>query len=252
MYAAIGIIALIFTPTKMTLITDVCIILAILIIVLFGKNRIKSKVFSIIMIVFAVLFGLGLLVFILNSQSWSFLEPFQNFIANNYLLNRIFNANGLAVNYNEILSNIFVPAALVGYYPIDEYDNYVANSNSILFDTFLTSGIIGFVFLAIALIFAGIAVVRYYKNSGDNICDKSLILGFLVVFFGYSIINYDMQPYVYYSNFIPFYENGLFFVALFLMGYVFTGAYPHKAKVEAVEAQPEVVEETKEEANYEI
>ncbi len=254
-YAAIGIIALIFTPTKMTLITDVCIILAILIIVLFGKNHIKSKVFSIIMIVFAVLFGLGLLVFVLNSQSWSFLSSFQSFIANNYLLNRIFNANGLAVNYNMILSNIFVSGALIGYYPIDAYGNYVPNSNSILFDTFITSGIIGFIFLVVALIFAGMAVVRYYKNSGDKLCDKSLILGFLVVFFGYSIVNYDMQPYVYYSNFIPFYENGLFLVALFLIGYVFTGAYPKKVEVtEAVEVQPEVVEEAeaKEEAHYEI
>jgi hypothetical protein len=58
------------------------------------------------------------------------------------------------------------------------------------------------------------------------------------MFFAYSILNYDSQPYINYSNYIPFYMSGPFLISVFLISLTFKDAYGTKVS--------EPVEEVKE------
>ena len=233
-YAFIGIIALITMPTKFTILTDVLLLIAIVLIILFGKKKINSLIFGRVLLVISILFLLAFIVLIINAQSsWGFVQGFRNLITKSSLLNRIFNTNGLASRYNLILNECFSFGNWLGFIPgpgtsveykymTFAYDNIM--SDSIIFDTILFSGVFGLAIFIVLLVFIVRAFMRYYKNSNDEIVEKSLIAGFLISFFGYSFVNYDSYPFIFYSDFKPYYLNGLFLVSLFFFGYTYRKA----------------------------
>ena len=248
-FALIGIIPLLTMPTKITLITDFLLVIAIAVIILFAKNKIKNKIFSYIMMGFAGVAALAFILFIFNAQdnlSWT--AGLRNAIANNALLNRVFNNNSLVEKYKAILVYIFEPGALLGFYPYEEYrpNPVVLSSSSALFDTFLTSGVFGFILFITMIVIGYMNLVKYFQKSKDDILTKSLITGIITTTLLYSLINYDSEPYCYYYDFQPIYMVGIYFIVLFLFGYV---TFSKEKKEVEVEVTPNESEET---TSYEI
>ncbi len=219
-YAAIGLIALLTMPIKITIITDVLLLVIITLIILFGKKVIKgSQILKWIIIGFLIVILIAFIILVLNAQTlWGWTEGFRNFIASHQILNRLFNSNRFVVNYNLILKYAFGSNTIIGWYPIG---TEVDISNSILFDTIITSGVLGLVVLVIDFVFTRSTISDYYVKGNDDILTKSLILGFVSSFFVYSLINYDAQPLLRYNNLSPIYTNGLFLIAIFFIGYMF-------------------------------
>ena len=250
-YAFIGIVALITMPTKMTLITGVLLLICIVLIILFGKQKINSKIFGYVVLVLAVLFILAFLILFINAQSgWTFVQGFRNLIAKSSLLNRLFNSNGLAQRYNLLLDGCLALGNWLGFIPGPgtspeyaytsfQYDEIL--SDSIIFDTILFSGFFGLIIFIVLIAFMVRTFMKYYKNSDDPITEKSLIAGFLISFFGYSFVNYDSYPFIFYSEFKPYYLNGLFLVSLFLYGYVYRKASLMKQEAKQDNQQQEGV-----------
>lgn len=242
LFGFIGLITLLFTPTRMTLITDFLIAIVLIFIVLFGKNKINGKIFSKVVLVLSILFILLFLILFLNAQTgWGFTAGLRNAIVNVGILNKLFN-NSIVARYNVLLNGCLSFNRWLGFMPSLEYSSALHEdylSKSIIFDTLLFSGLFGLVIFIIILVFIIRNYLKYYKNSSDSILDKSLIAAIVIVFYGYSFLNYDSQPFIFYSTFTPFYLNGLFLVTLFLYGYVYKKAHE---KVE--EPKEEVVEVT--------
>ena len=237
-YAFIGLLALITMPTKVTLITDFLLVICVVLIILFGKNKINGKIFSRVLLVLLILLLIAFLVFFINAQSgWGFTSGLRNLIAGNPLLNKVFNANGFAQKYNAILDGSLNFNYWLGFMPNPKYNSALhldVFSNSVVFDTILMSGLFGIGVIIAIFVIAIKYFIKYFKNSDDQIIDKVLIAGFGVSFIVYSSLNYDPEPYVFYSNLQPYFESGLFLVILYLFGYVYFKAN-HLEKEEKVE-----------------
>ncbi|MBR0294594.1 MAG: hypothetical protein IJQ67_01655 [Bacilli bacterium] len=250
-YAFIGIFALITMPTRMMILTDVLIAISLVVIILFFKGKIKSKVIKTTLLVLSVLFLIAFLILFINAQSsLSAFAWLRNIIESVPLFNRIFNTNRLVSRYNTILDGCLNFGAWLGFMPDTQFSaalHYDFLTNSILFDTILFSGFFGLVLFIVIMVILVKRIIKYVQVSNDEVMIKSLVIAFLLVFFGYSLINYDSQPYVYYSDLIPYYQHGLFLVCLFLYGYVYFKSFPAKVitKEEIIEDSNLVEEEAK-------
>ncbi len=98
-----------------------------------------------------------------------------------------------------------------------------------------------------ALLFSHSNVSLYLKKGKDDLYVKLLILGFIYSFFLYSLVNYDMKPFIRYDDYIPFYKNGLFLIVIFLIGYMYSQTY---IKKEVKQVEENIVE--KKEESYEL
>ncbi len=217
-FALLGLISTLFTMDKVAILTIILTVIA-LAFILFNKkdNKICKYIIFTILGIFIILF----IIFFLNSQSsWTSFKWLQDIIANNSILNKLFNSNRLSSAYKEILDGLLSFNKIFGYSG-SSYSS-VTVSNSWFFDTFTTSGLFGFAAFIVFLVFSTISIYRYNKESQDSKLVKQLINAFVLVFFVYSLIGYDMQPYSYYLNFTPMTQNSLFLIVVFLIGYTFT------------------------------
>ena len=185
--------------------------------------------------------SLAFIFLVLNAQTdIAILAPLRNFISSNPLLNRLFNANGLVVRYNDVLNGLFSSIKLFGYNPYVFFEHGLSAeiSNSWLFDNIMFSGLFGWAAFIVFVVFAIRTFVLYWEKSKEELLYKSLLVGFVSTFFAYSIFNYDSQPYINYSNYVPYYMSGPFLICLFLISLTYKDAYATK-KVETIELEAE-------------
>ena len=261
-YAILAALAIILSITKMNALIIFVVILLVTYFLLYHFGKIKPKAFKIINIVGVSLFVLLILVMALNSQyaaveDGARISFLQNLISNNRLLNLLFNSNPLSKKYSVALDGLFTKYKMFGtftgkvqgftntYAFTERYGEHyeIYPTGSWFFDTILTAGTFGFIFFIAAIIFAIVNLVKYYKNSGDLKQNKALIMVFLIAFFAYGLVNYDMSPLIFKKHYYPFNTNNLFMISLFLVGYCF---FNNEKKKE--ELKEEVVSE---EANNE-
>ncbi|HNX16419.1 MAG TPA: hypothetical protein PKO28_03565 [Bacilli bacterium] len=242
-YTILGFIALLTTVSKMTIISDVLLFILVLLVLLFSKLHWKGKVLKIVAIVFASLFAIGFIVMFFNSleNGGGIFKIVHDFIAGNSLLNRIFTANGLVDKYNKILNQLLTTDTngnfiwLFGFTATE-----VSPSNSWFFDNFMTSGVFGFFFF-IFFLFVGVRrLLKYYRESSDNMKDKAMVVAFILCFFAYSFINYDASPLIFSKFLMPIYLSGPFLIALFLLSYaIYQSSSTAKAAVLSEPIAPE-------------
>ena len=258
-FGCLGIVTLILTINKITLLMLFGVAILIGLIAIFDKFPINRKPLKITAIVFGSLAVLGFVFVLLNAQdSVGFamrLSFIRNLTTGNPLLNRFFNSNRFFSSYNSILDGLFATTVIEGTkhslklfgFPIngDYVDLFGAmtwkltDSNSFLFDSFFTSGLFGVLFLVAALVVGMIKVIKYYNLSKDSKQDKVMVLGFVIISLAYALVNFDSTPYIFTKTIIPFYMNNIYFIDLFLIGYCAFKDYKSK---EVKEAQEEVVE----------
>lgn len=219
LFAAIGWIPLITMPTKMTILSTAFLAIVLAIVILGFKGIIKSKAIKYITYSFVGVVSVVFLFTLLNANLNL------GFVQNNPLLNKIFNANGLATSFNFVLGNIFKGTNFLGFNFVQfiehGYDGFYGLSNSWFFDNFIYSGVIGFI-LFIAVIYFGIkAIKKFFIEHDEPQVNKVLLVSFILGFLTFTLIAYDAQPYINYMNYIPYYMTGPFLICIFLMGYVF-------------------------------
>ena len=254
-FGVLGLLTIILTINKMTLLMLFGVSLLIGIIGLYGRFDLPSKPLKIIGIVLGSVFVLGLIVLILNAQDSVGVDMrigwLRNLTTSNSFLNRLLNANRFVNSYNSILDGLFyrisdgntsIMAKLFGFPINGPYVNSfgsmtwkLTDSNSFFFDSFFTSGLFGVIFLSAVLVFAFRRVFLYYKNSDDAKQDKVMILGFIIISFAYAFINFDATPMIFSKTVIPFYMNHIFLIDLFLFGYCFFNSEKKKEEMKVVE-----------------
>ena len=239
-YSLLGFICLLFTINKYRLISDVLVLISILLIMFVPKkeapNWLKTVGYGVLGLV-----GVLVIVYFVNAQSgWGFTSGLRNLIAGNSLLNKIFNTNYYSRAFKEALDGCLMPSKWLGFI-VNPYVDTSLPSNSFLFDNIMVTGTIGSIAFMVFLFFVIRNYIRYYKESGDNLAEKNLILAFISIFFIYSLTSLSIQPYKNYSNYITMSQNPVFLLVLFFIGYIFTDY----KKVKIVEKEEKVVEDIK-------
>ena len=256
-FGVLGLISIIFTINKVTLLMLFGVSVLIGIIAIYDKFKINPKPLKYGAITLGGLAALGFIVLVLNAQEsvgYSMRIAFlRNLTTGNKLFNRLFNANRFFSAYDSILDGLFASATVDGSkvvlklfgFPI--HGDYVSlfgsmnwkltDSNSFLFDSFFVSGLFGTIFLVIFLVLGVRKVIQYYILCNDDKKDKVMILGFVIISIAYALMNYDCTPMIFSSTVIPFHLNTIFFIDLFFFGYCIFKVEEAK-KVEVKEKAP--------------
>ena len=233
-FTLLALFALAFIPSLLSLGGIIATALLVLVIYL-GKTYVKTrKVFKIILFILLGLALLGYLFYVIavaTGMSNSFTG----------ILDRIFNSNRYARRVNPILINLFSSSKFLGFYGnqtapsiIDE----VSLSGFFIFDSFMTSGVIGA--LAIfAFIFLGFkSFKKYFYSHKDEFRLQATMLLFLIVFVGYSAFFNEGEYTLYYNVYKPLYLTSPFIIMIFMLSYVIC-----KSRVDIKEPKEEIVNE---------
>lgn len=233
-FTLLALFALAFIPSLLSLGGIIATTLLVLVIYL-GKTYVKTrKVFKIILFILLGLALLGYLFYVIavaTGMSNSFTG----------ILDRIFNSNRYARRVNPILINLFSSSKFLGFYGnqtapsiIDE----VSLSGFFIFDSFMTSGVIGA--LAIfAFIFLGFkSFKKYFYSHKDEFRLQATMLLFLIVFVGYSAFFNEGEYTLYYNVYKPLYLTSPFIIMIFMLSYVIC-----KSRVDIKEPKEEIVNE---------
>ena len=259
-FGLLGLISIIFTINKLTLLMLFGVAVLIGLITLFTKFDLNKKPLKIASAVIGGLAVLGIVVLFFNAQdSVGYnmrMNGLRSLTTGNTLLNRLFNSNRFSSAYDSILDGTFASRNVEGRnvliklfgYPINGgYVDYfgamtwqITDSNSFFFDTFFTSGFFGVLFLAVVLIIGIRRVFLYYKYSDDKKEEKVLLLSFVLVSLAYAFFGYDATPYIFSNTIVPFYMNNIFLIDLFLFGYCY---FNSEKKVEETVQEEEIKEE---------
>lgn len=248
-FGILGLISLIFTINKSTLLLlflTAIIIGSISVIVRFSLNKKVLRIASRAFVGVFVFVAFFLLCNAQDSVGINFVKNidfFREMTTGNSLLDKLFNTNGLVRRYNSILDGTFEEIKILGYPLCNPEENFGAmtwpltDSNSFYFDSFFTSGLFGVIFLTF-FIFAGLRrTFMYYANSDDPKEDKVLIVGFIVTSLAYAFVAFDCTPYIFNDTIRPFYTNNIFLIDLFLIGYCYTKSEKKKEVVTHEKAQ---------------
>ena len=233
-FTLLALFALIFIPSLLSLGGIIATALLLLVIYL-GKTYVKTrKVFKIILFILLGLALLGYLFYVIavaTGMSNSFTG----------ILDRIFNSNRYARRVNPILINLFSSSKFLGFYGnqtapsvIDE----VSLSGFFIFDSFMTSGVIG-AFAIFAFIFLGFkSFKKYFYSHKDEFRLQATMLLFLIVFVGYSAFFNEGEYTLYYNVYKPLYLTSPFILMIFMLSYVIC-----KSRVEIEEVKEKIVNE---------
>ena len=242
--AFIAFISLLFTISKITLITDLVLILGIALIIVGAKFKGSRSILNVMMITIGVIALAFILVLFVNAQTnWGFTSGIRGIISGNGLLDRVFNKNRYSSAVSTVFQDLFSTFKLFGC-PVggifSDYPNNVPQilSNMWLFDNLMSSGLFGAFFFLGALII-GIRRLFKYLNKGTDedyvrFTIAGLVLGFLVI----SMILFDAYPLIYSEKMAPFYTVAPLLLCVFFLGYAFNHTLqlePNKQEIELEE-----------------
>ena len=246
--AFLAFIALLFTISKVTLISDLILVLGIALIVVGAKFKGSRSILNVMMITLGVIILLVLLIVFVNAQtSWGFTGGLRNAISGNALLNRLFNTNRYAKPIDTIFQDLFTTFKLFGC-PVGgsflDYPNGVPQilSNMWLFDNLMSSGLFGAFFFLAGLVIGIRRLFKYLNKGTDEDYIKYLIAGLVLGFLVISMLLYDNYPLINSDRMAPFYTSAPLMLCIFYLGYTFNHTLQLSEK-----PQEAVVEEVKEE-----
>lgn len=252
--ALLGFISLLFTISKITLLTDIVLILGITVIILAAKFHKVRPVFDGLVISVGILMMIFFIcLFLIAQTNWGFLNSFRALFNKSELLHRIFIGNRYSSKVIVIFEDLFSSFKLfgwqVGYYAY-QYPNGVAQelSNIWLFDNLVSSGLFGALFFMVALVIGIRRLFKYVKYSDENDADKYLIVGYVLGTLAISLLLFNASPLVNSDALSPFFTCSPLLIILFLLGYTSQRTvYLKQEKPEPVVNQDENKEEKNDE-----
>ncbi len=245
--AFIAFLSLLFTISKITLVTDLVLILGIALIIVGAKFKGSRSILNVMMITVGVIALAFILVLFVNAQTnWGFTSGIRGIISGNGLLDRVFNNNRYSSAVSTVFQDLFSTFKLFGC-PVggifSDYPNNVPQilSNMWLFDNLMSSGLFGAFFFLGALII-GIRRLFKYLNKGTDedyvrFTIAGLVLGFLVI----SMILFDAYPLIYSEKMAPFYTVAPLLLCVFFLGYAFN----HTLQLEPTKQEIELEEKAR-------
>lgn len=191
------------------------------------KFEIVRKVIFIGLLVVASLFFIFALLLAINASDIGF----ANKIANNAVLNKIFNDNRF-VNELYLIENKVKTSSLenilkgTNFFGFDltkgTQDTFLVNQPYMEMEVLRTQGILGFIAFFLIIVFAIYRVHKYINDSKDGYDYKTVIISFLLVFISYYSLNADSFPLVIKEDldYYGLFTHGLVYIAIMFFGYI--------------------------------
>ncbi len=215
---SVGLISIIVVPNTKALIMLVPVALFALIYRFIKKKDTLQKTVKIIFFVGLALGGLALFVVLLNNLN---ISSIQNLLANNRLLNRLFNSNRIISPVNEVLKATFSRGGLFGL-PLAQIDGLVAKTGAFEFEILKEGGFFAFLFLLIFLVFVIVSSWKYLNKSEDQPFVKVIIISLLIIVLVYGSFLWTPFPFVHDSGiYVSFFRSNIYLLALFFVGFTF-------------------------------
>ena len=246
-FTLIALLALIFVPTRIGFIFMALALVIDGIIILFKKVERARKPLKYVFIAICLMVAIVFLMILLVNQD--VFSGIRNVVSSNPVLNRLFITNRFASAFSVPLHNV-IGENFLGFYSykpnqyLDYYD-VGALSGSFVFDSFMTSGVIGAIGLFVFIFLGFKAFKKYFLANKDEFKYSSLLLSFAITFFIFSGLFYEGDYGIYYSVFKPMFISGPFLIFVFVLSYVYVKGIPEKNQNNAKEV------ELKEEDNHE-
>jgi len=223
-FASLGLLSMILTINKINAITDVLVVFFLLFVTFYPKKGMPSKILKYLLFVGLMFLFLAFVVFFINAQSeWSWAKPLQDMIGGSGILNKVFNTNRISLAIKNALDGCISAGRFFGYtghtYVLIE-GSYL--SKSFIFDSILTSGILGAVSLVVFIVFSYFSLKRYFVLSNDNQAVKHLIIAFVGTFLIYGMLALDSSPETHNIYIQPLTCNAMFLIVIYLVGYSYT------------------------------
>lgn len=261
-YAFVAFISLLFTISRVTLITDFVLVMGIAVIVLAGKARKSRPILDGAMIAIGALLLIGciLLFFLAQSATSSFRKLFEG----NSLLSRLFISNRFAAPALTIFQDLLnakygffkLFGAAVDVFSFDPYypPNGVVQivSGIWLFDNIITSGLFGAIFFLVTLVLGIRRMFMYIGRYNEEDSVKYTIAGYVLGFLVISLLLLDVRPLVNSDRLFPFFTSAPLLIVIFLLSYTFNRSLTLPAVKKNKKAEEPVKEEKEGEEDEEI
>ena len=260
-FTVLALITLILTPSIITLMLDAIVLITLAFVILTVKGIFKKSFLKIFFIVAGILGAIFFVILFLNAQreaGWGYvlqITGLQNFIRGNPFLNKIFNNSSLVAHFNSALDGLLScykffgqPFEAGGYNIRQNWPLGVAPTGSIIIDTFMTAGFVGFVAFAIMVYLLIRNIIKFFKYSTEGTEYKTALIAFMFVFLTYGLLGFSTKPMVFVNESIPLQISSIFFVFLFLYGYI----YKCSEKPKVIELKANLHEEKEEEGNEKV
>ena len=237
-FTGIALLSLIFVPTMYGLYSFVIVLLITAVIFLLKRFEVLRKPAGIVLYV-----GIGLasLVFLVMFANMN-ISGIHNVISGNGLLNRLFNTNGIVSRYNPLIDSLFSNGRFLGFVVTnDAMQEEVHMSGSFLFDSFMTSGVIGVIAIIVMMVVGFKGFKKYFLKENDDFYSKALLIAFVIFFCIYAGTINSTEYGIYYTIYKPVYMTGPFMLLIFIFCYVISKG---EEKVET-KKEPQAIEEVK-------
>lgn len=238
-FTLLALISLIFIPSLLSL-GGIAVVGVLLLFIYFGKRYLKArKAFKYILFIVLTLVGLFYLFYVIvNATGIS--DSFSGFLA------KIFVTNKYSQRVNPILTGLFTSNKFLGFFGnvvgvniVDE----VSLSGFFIFDTFMTSGVIGALAIFLFIFLGFKSFKKYFYSHKDEFRLQATLLMFLIIFIGYSAFFNEGEYALYYSVYKPIYLTSPFMISIFILSYVICKSRVNvEVKVEEVKAKEEVLD----------
>ena len=240
-FTLVAILCLVLVPSIISLASIAVIALLVLLIFLAKRFKLARKISKIALFVVIGIFVLGYLLFVLNGQS--FASGISNLIASNELLDRLFNTSRVTSKYHVLITDLFTGDKFLGFAGYYEIPSDLSTfrlyelSGGFIFDSYMTSGVLG-AFGLFGFITCGfISFKKYFKLHKDEFHLQATLLLFVTVFVGFSMFFNSGEYALYYDIYRPIYLTAPFMIMIFIFSYVITKAHPEEKKIEKTVAQ---------------
>ena len=227
-FTALALLALIFAPS-ITGLFAVIILVVINLYLFFAKRYPKVRKGMNI----ALISGISLsfvLVFIMILCASSTSNFVKDIVSNNALLNKLFITNGVVSRFNLVIRDIFTSRYFLGfshYFVTEYYADEIFLTGSYIFDTFMTSGVIGALGLFVFIWVGFKSYKKYFKLHLDDFALQAASLLFLILFIGFSAFFNKGEYALYYKIYRPIYLTSPFMTMVFIFTYVFSKTANH-------------------------
>jgi len=221
-FVVVAVLALVLVPSLYGLIFGFIVLVIMLLSFLYKKFSLKFKPFKITILVFTAFAAVVLLIMILNTQDFS--KGFAKAIASVPILNKIFNTNPFVSAYNANLTNVFCTNRFFGYCAHGNalfISDLAPLTDSILFDNFMTSGVIGVAALIVFYVLGFKKSGMIADESRISFRDKTIFLTFVATFIIYSLIAADGEYAIFHRVIRPTYLTAPFLISVFIISYLY-------------------------------
>ena len=234
-FTLVALLSLALIPSILSLAGIVVVALLDLVIFLVKRFKGVRKAFKYAVYALIVIFVLFYFVFILNSQS--FAGGISDAISRSGILNRIFNTNKLARAYNDVIINLFSGDKFLGFVANEVSTSVYEEihlSGGFIFDTYMTSGVIGALGLFIFLFVGLKSFKKYFKLHSDEFPLQATLFLFVIVYLGFSSFFNEGEYALYYRLYRPIYMTAPFMIMTFMLSYVISKSHPVVEEVKEV------------------